>query len=206
MSLLLRISKWAGIIILLCAMVAGLLAGIWIWRVNGHAEHIYRENSAHSVLIERGAHPTIEKAEWMMLSASKGRPINSPQDLCAPAEQPDETCKVGDIPVRLANWMVTESSNQRQNLARILLVRKLEARHSPEALIRIYLDMSYFGFDTLGVENASRTLFQKDVTDLSAREAVAIGMLLRQPRLHLRPADWMRRTDDMLLELGVTTP
>lgn len=75
------------------------------------------------------------------------------------------------------------------------LALQLERTHSKERVIELYLNSIYFGKGAYGVEAASRTYFNKSVSDITLSEAAVIAGLIKFPNA-ANPIDYLDRALD----------
>ena len=62
-----------------------------------------------------------------------------------------------------------------------LAVFKIETNYTKEQIIEFYVNIPYLGSGTYGVQQASKTYFNKDVSELSLSEAAMIAGLFQAP-------------------------
>ncbi|HMK50089.1 MAG TPA: PBP1A family penicillin-binding protein [Thermodesulfovibrionales bacterium] len=78
--------------------------------------------------------------------------------------------------------------NPERNLSRklheMIIALKLESKYSKEEILCAYLNLAYFGERVYGIEAASRTYFNKSVSDLSASEAALLAGLQKAPNTY----------------------
>lgn len=75
-------------------------------------------------------------------------------------------------------------SNERtfeRKIKEIILALEIENRYSKEEILEMYLNVVYFGSGAYGVQNASKTYFDKDVSDLSLDECAMLAGLPQSP-------------------------
>jgi hypothetical protein len=212
MRLFLYLLKSAALTAIFVALLIGAYAGVSAWRLNAMAETLLRRSAVYETLEQNGAAPAIEDLEWLVLSASLGRTTKSAEDVCLSGAKAELSCEAGGagVPAALALEIVQSAPQrdiQHQKTAiRWSLERKLASRYSAQSLVRTYLDLAYFGVEQRGVSAAAQAYFAKKVSDLEPVEAVALGVVNKRPGIQNRPADWMQKSDSMLLHLGATTP
>jgi len=76
---------------------------------------------------------------------------------------------------------------------RLFLACRLESNHANDFLIKYTLSKVYLGNGDYGVENASLSLFQKSVVELSNVEAFGIAALIQSPSYRNSPDKWEAR-------------
>ncbi len=67
-------------------------------------------------------------------------------------------------------------------LAELVIAISLEKQFSKNKLLELYLNEVYFGNNSYGIEQASRTYFSKHASDLSLAEAAFLSGIIRYPR------------------------
>ena len=75
------------------------------------------------------------------------------------------------------------------------LALQLERTHSKERVLELYLNSIYFGKGAYGVEAASRTYFNKSVSDITLSEAAVLAGLIKFPNA-ANPIDYADRAID----------
>src|SRR5699024_9161382 len=75
------------------------------------------------------------------------------------------------------------------------LALQLERTHSKERVLELYLNSIYFGKGAYGVEAASRTYFNKGVSEIDLSEAAVLAGLIKFPNA-ANPIDWPNRALD----------
>lgn len=75
-------------------------------------------------------------------------------------------------------------SNERtfeRKFKEVILALEIENKYSKEEILEMYLNVVYFGSGAYGVQNASKTYFDKDVSDLSLDECAMLAGLPQSP-------------------------
>lgn len=121
-------------------------------------------------------------------------------------------------PFRDALTSAEPSNTYADNIARTLLCNKHESpsryqlsvfrlswhirrRFSDQELLTVYANRAYFGRAAIGVHNASRQFFQKEVNALSVEEAALLAGTLRGPAYSpSKPTDLALRRRNQILE------
>jgi penicillin-binding protein 1A len=62
-----------------------------------------------------------------------------------------------------------------------ILARRIDKRFSKDEILEIYLNQSYFGYGSYGIESASRNYFQKNVWELTLPEMALLAGLPKSP-------------------------
>jgi hypothetical protein len=93
----------------------------------------------------------------------------------------------------------------RRRLVEISVAAVITARYDDEAVLRAYLQDAYFGQDgkrqIIGIRDASRVFFKKDVAEMSLAEAALLAGIMRSPNVlsPLRYPDRARRRRNAIL-------
>jgi len=79
----------------------------------------------------------------------------------------------------------------------------IRRRFSGQELLTIYANRAYFGPTAVGVDNASRQFFQKEVNALSVEEAALLAGILRAPAIYspFKHSDLALRRRNQILEM-----
>lgn len=94
----------------------------------------------------------------------------------------------------------------------IILALQIEKRYSKDQILQMYLNKTYYGQGSFGIESASQTYFHKSASELSVGEAALLaGLPLGPSRLdpNLNPEGAMSRRNFILSQmhgLGYITP
>lgn len=82
-----------------------------------------------------------------------------------------------------------------RKLYEMFLSRLIQFRFTKLAILRSYLDCAFFGSGIYGCRAASRRIFDKEITEISDREAAELASMLVYPRpSHPSPA-WEKRIE-----------
>ena len=79
-----------------------------------------------------------------------------------------------------STFLSLEKTPERK-IREIILTLELDRRYSKDQILEWYLNQIPFGQNTYGVEEASRTYFNKSVSELSLAEAATLTALIRAP-------------------------
>lgn len=93
------------------------------------------------------------------------------------------------------NLLLERERNLGGKLEEASLALQLERTHSKERVIELYLNSIYFGKGAYGVEAASRTYFDKSVSDITLSEAAVLAGLIKFPNA-ANPIDYESRAVD----------
>lgn len=86
-----------------------------------------------------------------------------------------------------------------------ILAIKLERRYTKQEIMAMYLNEVSFGNNAFGIQVAGKTYFQKELKDLTIREAATLIGLLQNPSLYdprLRPDKTLERRNVVLGQLA----
>ena len=96
----------------------------------------------------------------------------------------------------------THESPVKYQLSVFRLGWHIRRRFSDQELLTIYANRAYFGPTAIGVDNASRQFFQKDVNALGVEEAALLAGILRAPAIYspLKNSNLALRRRNQILE------
>ncbi|MFF0158043.1 transglycosylase domain-containing protein [Streptomyces sp. NPDC005263] len=109
------------------------------------------------------------------------------------------------------NVYLTQNRTVGRKLSEAMIALKLDSRMSKDEILEGYLNTSWFGRGTYGIQRASQAYYGKDVTSLNASEAAFLASLLKgaglyDPTLseanHRRAVDRWSWTLDRMVEVG----
>ena len=80
------------------------------------------------------------------------------------------------------NLYLSPSKNPLRKLKEVLIARSLEKRLSKRRIFELYLNIAEWGKGIYGAEAASQAYFGKHASDLTPEEAVALAVVLPNPR------------------------
>ncbi len=87
------------------------------------------------------------------------------------------------------NALLTNDKTYSRKIQEVILSSKMEKQFSKDEILEMYLNTIYFGSNAYGIENASKTYFNKSAKDLTINEACCLAGLIKSPnkyspRLH----------------------
>jgi 1A family penicillin-binding protein len=82
------------------------------------------------------------------------------------------------------NLFLTPERTVKRKVLEAILTEKLEIRYTKDEILKMYLNVIYFGEGTYGVEVASLTYFGKHAKDLSLAESALLAGLIRRPEAY----------------------
>lgn len=81
----------------------------------------------------------------------------------------------------IKNTHLTNEKTISRKIKEMLLTKKLEKEFSKKDILETYLNVIYFGENSYGIENASKTYFGKSATELSLNEAATLAGVIKSP-------------------------
>ena len=102
------------------------------------------------------------------------------------------------------NLFLTPERTLRRKINEAFLALWIEARLSKDEILKLYLDRSYLGGGTYGVEAASQFYFGKSVRDVSLSEAAMLAGLFKAPSKyapHANNAEALARANVVLYRM-----
>ncbi len=102
------------------------------------------------------------------------------------------------------NLFLTSERSLQRKIREVFLALWLEAHLSKQEILKLYLDRSYLGGGTFGVEAASQFYFGKSVRDINLAELAVLAGLFKAPTKyapHSNPAESRARTNQVLTNL-----
>ena len=83
---------------------------------------------------------------------------------------------------QLAKGMfLTPDQNIKRKLQEMVLATRLEKMFTKDEVLELYLNRTFFGANTFGIDGASRTYFGKPATELTISEAAVLASLPKAP-------------------------
>lgn len=76
------------------------------------------------------------------------------------------------------------------HVKRIIITRVLDAKFTDTEMLKLYLSKVYLGNGEYGVATVSKSIFQKDISDLTPEEVVAIAALVEYPAARSNKGRW----------------
>jgi penicillin-binding protein 1A len=102
------------------------------------------------------------------------------------------------------NLFLSSERSFDRKLKELFIAFWLEARLTKKEILKMYLDRSYMGGGTFGVEAASQFYFGKSVRDINLAEAALLAGLYKAPTKyapHANPAESRARTNQVLTNM-----
>ncbi|ORT55612.1 transglycosylase domain-containing protein [Streptomyces sp. CB03238] len=109
------------------------------------------------------------------------------------------------------NVYLSQDQSFSRKFTELLLAVKLDRHHSKDQILEDYLNTSWFGRGTYGLQRASQAYYGKDVTQLNASEGAFLAALLKGASLYdpaVSPANRERAVErwawtlDRMVEIG----
>ncbi|MFH8514252.1 transglycosylase domain-containing protein [Streptomyces gelaticus] len=113
------------------------------------------------------------------------------------------------------NVYLSQDQSFSRKFTEMLMAVKLDSRLSKDKILQEYLNTSWFGRGTYGLQRASQAYYGKEVTQLNASEGAFLASLLKgaslydpavNPRNRERAVERWRWTLDRMVEIGKLTP
>ncbi len=79
------------------------------------------------------------------------------------------------------NALLTNEKTFNRKIKEIILAIKMEKQFSKDEILEMYLNTIYFGSNAYGIENASKTYFNKCAKDLTINEVCVLAGLIKSP-------------------------
>ncbi len=102
------------------------------------------------------------------------------------------------------NLFLTSERSLERKIKEVFLAMWLEARLNKKEILKLYLDRSYLGGGTFGVEAASQFYFGKSVRDINLAEAALLAGLFKAPTKfapHANPIEARARANQVLTNM-----
>lgn len=81
----------------------------------------------------------------------------------------------------IKNALLTNEKTFSRKLQEIILSIKMEKRYEKDQILEMYLNTIYFGSNAYGIDNASKTYFNKSASDLTLNEACCLAGIIKAP-------------------------
>ena len=81
----------------------------------------------------------------------------------------------------IKNAILNSEKTYKRKVKEIVLASKMEKKFSKQEILEMYLNTIYFGSNAYGIENASKTFFNKSASELSLNEACCLAGLIKSP-------------------------
>ncbi len=82
------------------------------------------------------------------------------------------------------NTLLTNEKTYSRKIKEIVLSMKMEKKFSKDKILEMYLNTIYFGSNAYGIENASKTYFNKSAKELTLNEACCLAGLIKSPNYY----------------------
>ncbi len=86
----------------------------------------------------------------------------------------------------IKNALLSNEKTYTRKVQEIVLSIKMEKEFTKDEILEMYLNTIYFGSNAYGIENASKTYFNKSAKDLTLNEACCLAGLIKSPN-HFSP-------------------
>jgi len=100
---------------------------------------------------------------------------------------------------------LTKEVTLKRKFQEMLLAIQLERNYSKDQILTFYLNMLFLGYNTYGVEAASRFYFGKGVSEVTLAEAVLLCVIPRSPNrlynIFENPQNCLKRRNQVLAEM-----
>ena len=84
----------------------------------------------------------------------------------------------------IKNTHLTNEKTIKRKLIEFRLAKKLEKRYSKDKILETYLNTIYFGENTFGISDASKTYFGKEVNNLTLKESAVLAGIVKAPSIY----------------------
>lgn len=84
----------------------------------------------------------------------------------------------------IKNALLSNEKTYSRKIQEIILSIKMEKKFSKDDILEMYLNTIYFGSNAYGIENASKTFFNKSAKDLTINEACCLAGLIKSPKTY----------------------
>lgn len=84
----------------------------------------------------------------------------------------------------IKNTHLTSEKTLNRKLKEIKITKQLEKKYTKDQILEIYLNTIYFGKGAYGIQNASKTYFNKDCSQLSLNESCILASIIKAPSLY----------------------
>lgn len=79
------------------------------------------------------------------------------------------------------NTLLSQDKNFLRKYQELFLAIEIDRRYSKEDILEMYLNVSYFGEGAFGIQDAARTYFSKDASELTLAESALMAAILPAP-------------------------
>ena len=84
----------------------------------------------------------------------------------------------------IKNALLTNEKTYSRKFKELILAIKLEKNFSKDEILEMYLNTIYFGSNAYGLENASKTYFDKSASEITLNEACCLAGLIKAPNIY----------------------
>ncbi|MBC9957843.1 transglycosylase domain-containing protein [Yimella sp. cx-51] len=81
------------------------------------------------------------------------------------------------------NYFLTQDKTVSRKLNEVMISIKLDQKYTKDEILQRYLNNIYFGRNSYGIQAASKTYFNKDVSQLNASEGAFLASVINAPSL-----------------------
>lgn len=81
----------------------------------------------------------------------------------------------------IKNALLTNEKTYARKIKEIILAIKMEKQFTKKEIMEMYLNTIYFGSNAYGIENASKTYFNKSAKELNVNEACCLAGIIKSP-------------------------
>lgn len=98
------------------------------------------------------------------------------------------------------NLFLTQDKSFARKVNEMILALKIESKYSKDKILEMYLNVIYYGAGSYGVQDASRTYFNKDVWDISPAQCTLLAGLPQAPSIY-NPKKYFDRAKNRQIEV-----
>lgn len=84
----------------------------------------------------------------------------------------------------IKNTLLNNEKTFSRKLKEVVLSMKMEKEFTKDEILEMYLNTIYFGSNAYGLENASKTYFNKSAKDLSLNESCCLAGIIKSPKIY----------------------
>ncbi len=81
----------------------------------------------------------------------------------------------------IKNALLTNKKTYGRKIKEVVLSIKMEKKFTKDEILEMYLNTIYFGSNAYGIENASKTYFNKSASELTENEACCLAGIIKSP-------------------------
>lgn len=82
------------------------------------------------------------------------------------------------------NTLLSTEKTYSRKIKEVVLAMKMEKKFTKDEILEMYLNTIYFGSNAYGIENASKTYFNKSAKDLTLNEVCCLAGLIKSPNYY----------------------